>query len=95
MVLLKGHSPAAMASLRAELVAKKMMLKADYLTFNAIREMVQDHLPAAIETTRHYQTLQALVHCSRRSLLPNPNIRDDQRAMWDSEIKTLEAKGIR
>jgi hypothetical protein len=95
MGMLKGHSPAAMASLRSELVAKKMMHKADHLTFNAIREVVRDHLPAAIETTRHYQTLQALVHCSRRSLLPNPNISDDQRAMWDSEIKTLEAKGIR
>ena len=95
MEMLKGHSPAAMASLRSELIARKLMDKSDHLTFNVIRKMVHDHLPAAIESTRHYQTLQALVHCSRRSLLPNPNITEDQRAMWDSEIKALEAKGIR
>ena len=37
MGMLKGHSPAAMASLRSELVAKKMMHKADHLTFSTIR----------------------------------------------------------
>jgi hypothetical protein len=95
MKILKGHSPAAMASLRSELIAKKLMEKTNHLSFDAIRHVVQDHLPAAIESTRHYQTLQALVHCSRRSLLPDPNVSEDQRTMWDSEIKSLEAKGIR
>ncbi len=95
MDILNSHSPAAMASLRSELIARKSMNKEDQLSFSTIKEVVNDHLPAAIETTRHYQTLQALVHCSRRSLLPDPNISEDQRAMWDSEIKSLEAKGIR
>ena len=95
MDILEGHSPAAMASLRSELIAKKHMEKADYLAFNTIQLIVNDHLHAAIDSTRHYQTLQALVHCSRRSLLPDPKVTEDQRAMWDSEIKSLEAKGIR
>ncbi|MBT5928420.1 MAG: ATP-binding protein [Verrucomicrobia bacterium] len=95
MEMLNGHSPAAMASLRSELIARKLMDKVEQLTFETIRKVVNDHLPAAIESTRHYQTLQALVHCSRRSLLPDPNVTDDQRALWGSEIKSLEAQGIR
>jgi hypothetical protein len=62
---------------------------------DAILEVVHDHLPAAIATTRHYQTLQALVHCSRRSLLPDPKVSEADRAGWEAEIRQLEASGIR
>ncbi len=92
---LADYSAAAMASLRSELIATKMLKKADHLRLEEILEVVNDHLPAAIESTRHYQTLQALVHCSRRSLLPDPDVTNDQRAIWESEIKHMESKGIR
>ena len=45
--------------------------------------------------TRRYQTLQALVNCTRRSLLPDPNVRQKDREAWQIEINRLEAMGIR
>ena len=92
---LTHYSAAAIASLRSELIARKLLKKVATLSLKEILEVVNDHLPAAIESTRHYQTLQALVHCSRRSLLPDPDVTDDQRAIWESEIKQMESKGIR
>ncbi len=50
--------------------------------------MVRDQLPPAIEETRRYQTLQALVNCTRRSLLPDPNVTEDQRREWEALIPT-------
>jgi SpoVK/Ycf46/Vps4 family AAA+-type ATPase len=88
-------SAAAMASLRSELKARQLLCKAEALGMDAILEVVHDHLPAAIATTRHYQTLQALVHCSRRSLLPDPKVSEADRAGWEAEIRQLEASGIR
>jgi hypothetical protein len=91
---LANYSAAALASLRSELIATKLLKKADFLSLEEILEVVNDHLPAAIESTRRYQTLQALIHCSRRSLLPDPNVTDDQRAMWKSEVKQMESNGM-
>ncbi|MEC8719629.1 MAG: ATP-binding protein [Verrucomicrobiota bacterium] len=88
-------SAAAMASLRSELKARQLLRKAEALEMDAILEVVHDHLPAAIATTRHYQTLQALVHCSRRSLLPDPEVTETERTQWEAEIRELEASGIR
>jgi hypothetical protein len=56
---------------------------------------VADNIPPAIEETRRYQTLQALVNCTRRSLLPDPNVTDEQRQQWAAELRVLEARGIR
>lgn len=60
-----------------------------------LKESVGDFIQPAIGQTRRYQTLQALVNCTRRSLLPDPEISDDQRAHWEREISQLEAQGIR
>jgi hypothetical protein len=57
--------------------------------------MIADFQQPAIGPTRRYQTLQALVNCTRRSLLPDPKVTDEQRAMWEQEIRLLEAQGIR
>ncbi|HBJ35224.1 MAG TPA: hypothetical protein DDZ51_10815, partial [Planctomycetaceae bacterium] len=61
---------------------------------DALIALIHDHLPPAIEQTRRYQTLQALVNCTRRSLLPDPEISDQQRASWEHEIRQLEREGI-
>ena len=84
-----------MASLRSARKARQLLRKAEALEMDAILEVVHDHLPAAIATTRHYQTLQALVHCSRRSLLPDPEVTETGRTQWEAEIRELEASGIR
>lgn len=60
-----------------------------------LKEAVADFIQPAIGQTRRYQTLQALVNCTRRSLLPDPKVTEEQRALWEREISLLEAQGIR
>ncbi|MFN7733739.1 MAG: AAA family ATPase [Pirellula sp.] len=60
-----------------------------------VKAIVRDFLQPAIKQTRRYQTLQALVNCTRRSLMPNPDISDAERAQMEDEIRQLEAMGIR
>ncbi len=60
-----------------------------------IRALIADRIPPAIGETRRYQTLQALIHCSRRSLLPDPAVTEETRAGWAAELRALEARGVR
>ena len=90
----KHYSAAAFSALRAELKAK-VRRAGKPLDFEAVAAVVADQLPPAIQETRRYQTLQALVNCTRRSLLPDPNVTDEQRGLWERELRQLEAKGIR
>ncbi|QDV27088.1 AAA family ATPase [Aureliella helgolandensis] len=60
-----------------------------------LRASIYDFIQPAIGKTRRYQTLQALVNCTRRSLLPDPHVTDEQRNLWEQEINLLEAQGIR
>ena len=60
-----------------------------------LKEMIRDFMQPAIKQTRRYQTLQALINCTRRSLLPDPNITEEERAKMEDEIRELEAQGIR
>lgn len=87
----RGFSAAGFASLRSELQARA---RGDKLTFQQIMETVGDHIPPAIGDTRTYQTLQALVNCTRRSLLPDPSVDDAQRENWTEKIRMLEGRGI-
>ncbi|MDZ4780619.1 MAG: ATP-binding protein [Planctomycetia bacterium] len=90
--LTRGYSAASFASLRSHLKAKSVASKLELADVEAI---VRDHIPPAIEDTRRYQTLQALVNCTRRSLLPDPQVSDSTRAAWYDELRALEARGIR
>jgi hypothetical protein len=60
-----------------------------------LKAIVRDFLQPAIKQTRRYQTLQALINCTRRSLLPNPDISNEERAQMEDEIRLLESMGIR
>ena len=60
-----------------------------------VTAIVEDQILPAIGLTRKYQTLQALVNCTRRSLLPDPNVTEEQREKWQAEIRSLESLGIR
>lgn len=86
--LTKGYSAAAFASLRSLLKAKECK------TIDEVVEVVHDQIPPAIGQTRQYQTLQALVNCTRRSLLPNPDVTESDRDKWQAEIRRLESMGI-
>jgi SpoVK/Ycf46/Vps4 family AAA+-type ATPase len=86
-----GYSAASFASMRSELMAHALD---GPLPFDKVLETIHDHIPPAIADTRRYQTLQALVNCTRRSLLPDPEIDEAGRAKWSEEIRDLEAMGI-
>jgi hypothetical protein len=88
-----GYSAAAFASLRAELRAKAAGA-GGALSFETVLEIIHDHLPPAIQDTRRYQTLQALINCTRRSLLPDPKVDEDERQAWGEELRKLELKGV-
>jgi hypothetical protein len=59
-----------------------------------LKETIADFIQPAIGPTRRYQTLQALVNCTRRSLLPDPSVTEEHRALWEQEIRLLESEGI-
>ena len=90
-----NYSAASYAALRSELKAKSGRHEKS-LSFDEIIAIISDHLPPAIGATRRYQTLQALLNCTRRSLLPE-NARSDEaeRQKWETEILQLESQGIR
>jgi len=90
----RGYSAASFASLRSELKAQAKAT-GGALTFDRILALVADTVPPAIEETRRYQTLQALVNCTRRSLLPDPKVSAEQRQRWAEELRLLEARGVR
>ncbi|MFH1377928.1 MAG: ATP-binding protein [Planctomycetota bacterium] len=92
--LTQTYSAASFASLKSELKAAAA-LKGDQLSFDEVRAVIQDALSPAIGLTRRYQTLQALVNCTRKSLLPDPTVGEPERRAWDAEIRALEAMGIR
>ncbi|MCG8462275.1 MAG: ATP-binding protein, partial [Holophagales bacterium] len=89
-----GYSAAAFAALRSRLKAEAH-LRGEALDTAALLEIVRDQLPADISDTRRYQTLQALLNCTRRSLLPDPGIDEEDRRAWARELRQLEARGIR
>ena len=60
-----------------------------------LKAIIRDFMSPAIKQTRRYQTLQALINCTRRSLLPDPNISEKDRALMEDEIRLLELQGIR
>ena len=86
--LTPGYSAAAFASLRAQLKANGAQ------QIDEVVEIVNDLILPAIGPTRRYQTLQALLNCTRRSLLPE-TMSEANREDWQQEILALERQGIR
>ncbi|MDO8599044.1 MAG: ATP-binding protein [bacterium] len=92
-----GYSAGAFNSLRAELRRKANEQK---LTIEGALAIVHDVIPPDIGLERRYQTLQAMLNCTRRSLFPE-DIRklegeawERQRTQWVQEVAQLEAAGI-
>lgn len=87
--LTEGYSSAAFASLRSQLKA------AEVTTMEQVEAIVRDQIPPDIGLTRRYQTLQAMINCTRRSLMPDPNFTAQDREAWQLELRKLEHLGIR
>lgn len=88
-----GFSAATFSALRATLKAKAGAKGSPLTTEEAVAS-IRDYLPPAIGLTRRYQTLQALSNTTRRSLLPNPDVTDAERAAWADELRALERQGV-
>ena len=88
-VLPADYSAAAFASLRSLLQALEPK------TWKDVQAAIYDQISPDIGATREYQTLQALLNCTRRSLLPEPDITSEDRAAWERRIRELELEGIR
>lgn len=87
-VLPAKYSAAAFASLRS------LLLSVEPNTWQEVRAAIRDQIPPAIGLTREYQTLQALLNCTRRSLLPDPEMPLEQREVWEMRLRELERQGI-
>ena len=94
----KDYSAASFASLRSDLEAASLLKTnsqtTDELTVDEIIAVAEDRILPNIGPIRQYQTLQALLNCTRKSLLPgdySPEIRDS----WVKQIAQLEAIGVR
>ena len=85
----KDYSSAAYSALRSQFKAIPPVDETE------LKATVRDFIQPAIKQTRRYQTLQALINCTRRSLLPNPDITEEDRADMEREIRELEAIGIK
>jgi AAA+ superfamily predicted ATPase len=86
--LTQGYSAAAFSSLRSQLKASEIK------SVDEVVEIVRDQIPPAIGLTRRYQILQAMINCTRRSLLPNPDVTEKEREAWQLELRQLEQLGI-
>lgn len=87
--LIKGYSASNFQALREELEAEADDGK---LSLDDVIEVIEDILPANIGEVREYQWMQSLLHCRRRSLLPDRKYEPEK---WRERIAELEARGIR
>lgn len=88
IVLARDYSAAAYAALRSQIKAQQ---PTDH---DAVLHIVRDIIPPAIGLTRRYQTLQALVNCTRRSLLPDSDTANATREDWEKELRELERQEV-
>ena len=93
----EDYSAASFASLRSDLEAASLLKtnsqSTGELTLDEIIAVTEDRILPNIGPIRQYQTLQALLNCTRKSLLPgdySPEIRES----WVKQIAQLEAIGI-
>lgn len=93
----EDYSAASFASLRSDLEAASLLKtnsqSTGELTLDEIIAVAEDRILPNIGPIRQYQTLQALLNCTRKSLLPgdySPEIRES----WVKRIAQLEAIGV-
>ncbi len=92
---MKGFSAADFGALRSELKAKAN--GTGKMTVDQVLEVVEDILPADIGHARRYQRLQALVNCTRKSLLPGTFTKAQafkQKEVWLGEIREMEMENL-
>lgn len=92
----KNYSAATYGAVRAELKARKETIK----KFEDVVSLLEDFIPLDQSGVREYQTLQAKMHCTRRSLLPEYELEKfggdviRARDAWSERILELEQEGV-
>lgn len=94
--LTENFSAALFSSLKSELKAEKSL--GNINSFDDVMKIINNLLPADIEETRRYQTLQALINCTRLDLIPKRYLDGhdikEAKKKWFDEIEQLEVRGI-
>lgn len=89
----RNYSSASFSMLRSMLKSKKCT------TVEEALRIATDIISPDIEDTRLYQTLQAKLNCTRRSLLVDPSMSAEgfatERKSWKQVVATLEGQGIK
>ncbi|MBP94698.1 hypothetical protein CMK18_01975 [Candidatus Poribacteria bacterium] len=86
-IITAEYSAASYASLRSDLQAE-----GNELSLDQVIQVAEDRILPNVGIIRRYQTLQALINCTRKSLLPqyySPQLRVE----WKTEIQHLEQSG--
>ncbi len=92
-----GWSMGDLSHMRDELIAEA---NGNKLTDKQALDRIRDELPGDIAEVRRYQELQALLNCTRASLIDpfylegNETVTPELRKKWRLEAQTLEAMGI-
>lgn len=95
--VVEGWSMADLAHMRDELRAIAQDRK---ISQREARDRILDELPGEIGAARRFQILQALLHCTRQSLIPKhylegrKRVDDELRAKWREEARLLAAMGV-
>jgi hypothetical protein len=88
----QNYSAASFSLLKNEIEKKRLT------TIQEVMDLVDDLVLPDIEETREYQTLQAKVNCTRKSLLVDKKIPYDDfkemRKAWKERLSELERMGI-
>lgn len=89
----KGMSAASFGMIRSRIKSKGCKTPEEMLA------VLEDMVEPDIKDTRRYQTLQALINCTRKSLMVDASVPrydfDKMRGEWKDELTNLERKGIR
>lgn len=80
-------SPADFREFSGELRAEQA-IRGQVLEPAAVLRLLAEYQPGALARDRRIQTLQAVLHCSKRSLLP-PSLQDFDRSAAERELATL------
>jgi hypothetical protein len=94
--LTAGYSAAGFTLLKQELKAEAEAADAQgKLTLDEVQAVIRDILPAPIAKTRRHQTIQAILTCTRMSLLPEKYREEKTREELRRELAQLELEGVR
>jgi len=90
MTMTADYSPADFREFAAELKTERLLSRSQ-LSPRQVLDLASDYTPNNISAQRRLQSMQALLHCSRRSLVP-PSFQTTEREQIARDIALLQAE---